>query len=98
MISHLAHLAISSPVSYLIALLLPFLDVIPPVLPSETAIITLDVATAASTDPRIAILVALAALGAFLEDNAGYLIGRRLGPWIHHRALSGEKGTRRKAC
>ena len=73
----LSHLAINSPVSYLIALLLPLLDVIIPVLPSETAIITLGVATAGSTDPRIAILVALAALGAFLGDNLAYLIGRK---------------------
>jgi membrane protein DedA with SNARE-associated domain len=94
---HLSHLAINSPVSYLIALLLPALDVIIPVLPSETAIITLGVATAGSTDPRIAILVALAALGAFLGDNAAYLIGRKLGPFIDRRAFSGEKGARRKA-
>jgi membrane-associated protein len=93
----LSHLAINSPVSYLIALLLPLLDVIIPVLPSETAIITLGVATAGSTDPRIAILVALAALGAFLGDNLAYLIGRKLGPFIDRRAFSGEKGARRKA-
>jgi membrane-associated protein len=93
----LSHLAINSPVSYLIALLLPALDVIIPVLPSETAIITLGVATAGSTDPRIFLLVALAALGAFLGDNAAYLIGRKLGPFIDRRAFSGEKGKRRKA-
>jgi membrane-associated protein len=94
---NLSHLALNSPVSYLIALLLPALDVIIPILPSETAIITLGVATAGSTDPRIAILVALAALGAFLGDNAAYLIGRKLGPFIDRRAFSGEKGARRKA-
>lgn len=93
----LSHLAVTSPVSYLIALLLPALDVIIPVLPSETAIITLGVATAGSTDPRIAILVALAALGAFLGDNLAYLIGRRLGPLIDRRVFAGEKGTKRKA-
>jgi membrane-associated protein len=97
MIGNLSHLAVTSPVSYLIALLLPALDVIIPVLPSETAVITLGVATAGSTDPRVAILVALAALGAFLGDNGAYLIGRRLGPWIERRAFSGEKGARRKA-
>jgi membrane-associated protein len=97
MIGHLSHLAITSPVSYLIALLLPLLDVIIPVLPSETAIITLGVATAGSNDPRIAILVGLAALGAFLGDNAAYLIGRRLGPRIERRVFSGDKGIRRRA-
>src|ERR1700722_19115913 len=94
---HLSHLAVTSPLSYLIALLLPALDVIIPVLPSETAIITLGVATAGSTDPRIVILVALAALGAFLGDNGAYRIGRRLCPLIDRRAFSGEKGVKRKA-
>jgi membrane-associated protein len=93
----LSHLAVNSPVSYLIALLLPALDVIIPILPSETAVITLGVATAGSTDPRIAILVALAAAGAFLGDNLAYLIGRRLGPFIDRRFFSGEKGEKRKA-
>ncbi|MGH3277436.1 MAG: DedA family protein [Streptosporangiaceae bacterium] len=93
----LSHLAINSPVSYLIAVLLPAVDAIFPVLPSEAAIIALGVATAGSADPRIAVLVALAALGAFLGDNAAYLIGRRLSPLIDRRVFSGEKGERRKA-
>jgi membrane-associated protein len=93
----LSHLAITSPVSYLIALLLPALDVLIPVLPSETAIITLGVATAGSTDPRIGVLVALAAAGAFLGDNVAYLIGRRLGPFIDRKAFAGEKGAKRRA-
>jgi membrane-associated protein len=94
---HLSELAITSPVSYLIALLLPAFDALIPVLPSETAIITLGVATAGSTDPRIAVLVALAALGAFLGDNVTYQVGRWLGPAIERRLLSGEKGARRRA-
>jgi membrane-associated protein len=95
-LSQLSHLALNSPVSYVLALLLPALDVLLPILPSETAIITLGVATAGSTDPRIVILVALAAAGAFLGDNLAYLIGRRLGPFIDRRLLAGEKGARRK--
>jgi membrane-associated protein len=93
----LSHLAIDSPLSYVIALLLPAFDALIPVLPSETAIITLGVATAGSTDPRIAFLVALAALGAFLGDNLTYLVGRRLGPAIDRRVFAGEKGQRRRA-
>jgi membrane protein DedA with SNARE-associated domain len=96
-LSALSHLAIGSPVSYLAALLLPLLDVLIPVLPSETAVITLGVATAGSTDPRIAVLVVLAAAGAFLGDNLAYLIGRRLGPTIERRVFAGEKGARRKS-
>lgn len=57
----LAQLDIGSPVSYLIAILVPALDALIPVLPSETAVIALGVATAGSTDPRIAVLVGLPA-------------------------------------
>ena len=92
----LSHLAITSPLSYAIALLLPAFDALIPVLPSETVIIALGVATAGSTDPRIAILVGLAALGAFIGDNACYLIGRRLGPLIDRRIFAGEKGAHRR--
>jgi membrane-associated protein len=91
-----AHLQVDSPLSYLIAILIPALDAIFPVLPSETAIIALGVATAGSADPRIALLVACAALGAFLGDNLCYLIGRRFGPWVERRFFSSEKGKQRR--
>lgn len=93
----LSHLAIDSPVSYLIALLLPAFDALIPVLPSETAIITLGVATAGSADPRIAVLVLLAALGAFLGDNLTYFVGQRIGPTVDRWLFGGEKGARRRA-
>jgi membrane protein DedA with SNARE-associated domain len=93
----LSHLAIDSPVSYLIALLLPAFDALIPILPSETAVITLGVATAGSADPRIAILVALAALGAFLGDNLTYFVGERIGPRVDRWLFSGEKGRKRRA-
>jgi membrane-associated protein len=95
-VNWLSTLAITSPLSYIIAVLLPAFDAIIPVLPSETAIITLGVATSGSTDPRIAVLVLLAALGAFLGDNLTYQIGRWLGPAIDRRVFSGEKGARRR--
>jgi membrane-associated protein len=90
-------LDVSSPLSYLIALVIPGLDVILPVLPSETAVIALGVATAGHSDPRIAVLVALAAAGAFLGDNLGYLLGRRFGPQIQRRVFAGPRGERRRA-
>ena len=93
----LAQLDIGSPVSYLIAVLVPALDALIPVLPSETAVIALGVATAGSTDPRIGILVTLAAAGAFLGDNAAYLLGRRFGPAVSRRIFAGERGERRRA-
>ncbi len=93
----LAQLDVGSPVSYLIAVLVPALDALIPLLPSETAVIALGVATAGSADPRIAVLVALAAFGAFLGDNAAYLLGRRFGPAVSRRIFAGERGGHRRA-
>jgi membrane-associated protein len=96
-VTALATLQVSSVISYAIAFGFPALDAIFPVLPSETAIIALGVATAGSTDPRIALLVACSALGAFAGDNLCYLLGRRFGPWVERRFFRGEKGARRRA-
>lgn len=95
--SVLTHLQVDHALSYLIALVIPALDAIFPVLPSETAVIALGVATAGSTDPRIALLVFCAALGAFLGDNLSYELGHRAGPWVRRRFLAGKKGRERQA-
>ena len=93
----LSHLGVSSLLSYVVAVLLPAFDALIPLLPSETAVIALGVATAGSADPRAAVLVALAACGAFLGDNAAYLLGRRFGPAAGRRVFAGERGARRRA-
>jgi membrane-associated protein len=93
----LTQLAISSPISYLVAFAVPALDAILPFLPSETLLIVLGVATAGSADPRIAALVALAACGAFAGDNLCYLIGRRFSSVAERRVFAGERGQRRRA-
>jgi membrane-associated protein len=93
----LLHIDAASPISYLVALLVPGLDALLPVLPSETVVIALGVATAGRFDPGIGALVALAAAGAFLGDNLSYLCGRRFGPLIERRFFRGEKGKRRRA-
>src|SRR5215469_4252808 len=90
-------LAVSSPLSYLAAFWLPCLDAILPVLPSETIVIGLGVATAGSSDPRIAVLVFLAACGAFAGDNLAYLIGARFGPFAERRFFASERGARSRA-
>jgi membrane-associated protein len=96
-VSVLATLQVDSVISYLIALVVPALDAIFPVLPSETAVIALGVTTAGSTDPRIALLVACAAAGAFLGDNLCYLLGRRFGPAVQRRFFTTPKGARTRA-
>ena len=90
-------LQVDSVISYLIALVLPAFDAIFPVLPSETAVIALGVTTAGSTDPRIALLVACAAAGAFLGDNLCYLLGRKFGPAMQRRFFATPKGARTRA-
>jgi membrane protein DedA with SNARE-associated domain len=90
-------LQVDSVLSYLIALILPAFDAIFPVLPSETAVIALGVTTAGSADPRIALLVACAAAGAFLGDNLCYLLGRRFGPAVERRFFTTPKGARARA-
>jgi membrane-associated protein len=96
-VNSLYALDVGSVLSYLAAVLVPALDALLPWLPSESVIIALGAVTAGSTDPRIGVLVVLAALGAFLGDNAAYLVGRRFGPAVDRRLFSGDKGKRRRA-
>src|ERR1700733_5593917 len=79
-VSALTSLQVGSVISYVIAIVIPAPGRGTPVPPSESVIIALGVATAGSADPRIALLVACSALGAFLGDNLSYLLGRRFGP------------------
>jgi membrane-associated protein len=95
--SAFASLQVDSVLSYLIAFVIPALDAIFPVLPSESAIIALGVATAGSVDPRIALLVGCAAAGAFAGDNLSYLLGRRFGPAVQRRFFATPKGERARA-
>lgn len=94
---HLNLLQLGSPLSYLLAFSLPLLDAVFPVVPSETALIALGVATATSSDPRIGLLVGLAALGAFSGDNLSYMVGRRFAPFAERHFFSSPKGIVRRA-
>lgn len=93
----ITQLQVTSPWSYLAAVLLPTLDAVLPVLPSETAIVALGVATAGSADPRIALLVACAAVGAFAGDNLSYWLGSRFGPFVQRRFFDRGKGREQRA-
>jgi membrane-associated protein len=96
-VSGITTLQVGSLLSYLIAFALPCLDAVLPVLPSETVIIAFGVATAGSTDPRIFLIVACAAVGAWAGDNLSYLIGWRFGPWATRRFFApGTKGAARR--
>lgn len=94
--SGISNLQVGSALSYLLAFVLPCLDAVLPVLPSETVIIAFGVATAGSTDPRVFLIVVCAALGAFTGDNLAYLIGWRFAPWVERRFFNGAKGAARR--
>lgn len=93
----LTSLHAGSPISYAIAVVLPAFDAVFPALPAETAIVTLGVTTAGTTDARIALLVACAAAGAFAGDNLGYFVGRRFGPAVERRFFSSPRGAAQRA-
>ena len=95
--SALTSLHTGSALSYAIAVVLPALDAIFPLVPSETVIIALGVATAGSADPRLGLLVACAAAGAFLGDNLSYFLGLRFGPLVERRFFATGKGARQRA-
>jgi membrane-associated protein len=70
------------------------LDVIFPLIPSETIVITAAV-LAAQGDLFIWLIVPLVALGAFLGDNLCYLLGRKIGDPVADRLFKSEKGQAR---
>jgi len=80
--------------AYGIVFLLALLDAVLPVVPSETAVITAGV-VASSGDLSLAVVIPVAAAGAFLGDNTAYWIGRRFGARVVDRFFSGEKSRRR---
>jgi len=54
-------------------------------IPGETALITAAVIAASGDKLHIAVVIPVAALGAIVGDNIGYLIGRKGGRWLLQR-------------
>src|SRR5215210_9244448 len=82
--------------AYAILFVLAFLDALVPLVPSETSVITAGV-VASSGDLSLPLVVPAAAAGAFLGDNAAYLIGRRFGSRAAERMSGREKARKRLA-
>ncbi|NUS74370.1 MAG: DedA family protein [Corynebacteriales bacterium] len=95
MIDHLMDIALdaaSSPWFYLAIWAFAVLDSFFPIVPSETLVITAGVFAASGTT-NLALVIAAAAIGAFVGDHISYFIGRTAGT-----RLSGkENSARRKA-
>jgi len=86
--------AISSPWFYLALFTLVAVDGFFPLGPSESLVITAGV-FAASGEPNVYLVIAVAAVGAFAGDHVSYLIGRTAGAGLLTRARA---GTRRRAA
>jgi len=80
--------------SYLIVFFLAYLDVLLPIVPSETAVITAGV-LAASGDMHLSLILFVAALGAILGDNTAYFLGRYFEQPLRRRLFAGEKARDR---
>jgi membrane protein DedA with SNARE-associated domain len=82
-----------SPWTYVFLFVISALDVIIPLVPSETSVILAGV-IAATGDLVLFAVILFAAGGAVLGDNTAYWIGRKAGPRIVARFFSGERYKR----
>jgi membrane protein DedA with SNARE-associated domain len=80
--------------SYLVIFAVAYLDVIIPLVPSETVVVTAGV-IASTGDLVLPLVILLGALGAFLGDNTVYFIGRRWGDSVKRRFFSSTKARER---
>lgn len=94
MMSGLANYVSGAWWSYLVVLGLAYLDVLFPLVPSETAVITAGVLAGAG-DMHLALIIACGAVGAILGDNTAYLLGRYFEEPVRRRFFKGEKAQAR---
>lgn len=88
---HHVHAAMGSPWVYLLLFAIAAIDGFFPVVPSESLVITAGV-FAASGEPELPLVIAVAALGATLGDHVSYLIGRSSGGRLPGRLRPGTRG------
>jgi membrane-associated protein len=82
-----------SPWTYAFLFLVSALDVIFPLVPSETSVILAGVLSATG-DLMIFAVILCAGAGAVVGDNTAYWIGRKAGPWIVKRFFAGDRRKR----
>lgn len=75
----------SSPWIYLAIFLVSAIDAFFPAVPSESSIIAAAVFAGTTGHPQPLLLIAVAAIGAYVGDNISYLIGRTCGGWVLDR-------------
>jgi membrane-associated protein len=84
---------LSTPWSYAVVLGIAALDAVIPVLPSETLAITAGV-IAGLGDLSLGVVIAAAAVGAFVGDSSTYLLGRKAGEPAQRRLFRAERSRR----
>jgi membrane protein DedA with SNARE-associated domain len=94
MFSQLADYVSSAWWSYPLVLGLAYADVLVPLVPSETAVITGGV-LASRGDMHLSLLILAAALGAVGGDNTAYLLGRYFGEPVRRRFFAGDRAQER---
>jgi membrane-associated protein len=90
----LTHEVSHSAVTYPVVAVSAATDVLFPLIPSETIVITASV-LAAQGDLLIWVIVPAVAIGAFVGDNLCYLLGRRIGDPVADRLFDDEQGQAR---
>jgi membrane-associated protein len=90
----LSHEVSQSAATYPVVGLAAAIDVLFPLIPSETIVITASV-LAAQGDLLIWLIVPAVAIGAFVGDNLCYWLGRTIGDPVADRLFDGEKGQAR---
>ncbi len=78
----------------LIIFVVAFLDSVIPIVPSETMVIIGGVA-AGQGEQRLWLVIVAGAAGAFLGDNAAYLIGARMSGFFHRQGIKRPKWQKR---
>lgn len=82
-----------SPWTYVFLFAIAALDVVFPIVPSETSVILAGV-LASTGDLILVLVIGVAAAGAIVGDNSAYWIGRTLGHRIVARFFAGERRKR----
>src|SRR5918992_5150208 len=82
-----------SPWTYVFLFGIAAIDVLFPVVPSETSVILAGV-IAGTGDLELVLVILFAGAGAVAGDNASYTIGRTAGPWMVERFFQGERRKR----
>ncbi|HET8672166.1 MAG TPA: DedA family protein [Thermoleophilaceae bacterium] len=96
MFEFISHWVSGQPLSYLVVLGVAGFDVIFPLLPAETIVLTAGTLSAQG-HLMIWLILLAAAVGAFCGDNVCFFLGRQVGDPIAHFLFRGEKGRQRLA-